>query len=125
MKFLADINITQTVISNLRKLKHDVLDIKRQDPQAEDTKIIELARAQDRIILTHDRDFEMLVSYPKHQVGVILFRLQVQNSHHFWEKLKDLTGHYQENELKKSLTIITEESIYIKPYSSKHLTPLF
>ena len=36
MRFVADTNIAQTVITNLRLLGHDVLDIKKQDPEMPD-----------------------------------------------------------------------------------------
>lgn len=116
MKFIADINITNSVIGYLRQHSHDVLDIKKIDPTISDKKIIEIAKTENRIILTHDKDFLTLTKYPKYQAGTILIRLMKQNSQHFIEKIKQLLKSKVETELIKSLTIITEESTESYPY---------
>jgi len=46
MKFLADINIPQSVISYLSLNNHDVLDFKKLNLLAKDTEIIKLAQDQ-------------------------------------------------------------------------------
>lgn len=51
MKFLADINIPQSVISYLSLNNHDILDLKKVNLLAKDTEIIKLAKEQARIIL--------------------------------------------------------------------------
>lgn len=43
MKFLADVNITQTVIKYLRNAGHDVTDIKQKNQKSSDIEIIKLA----------------------------------------------------------------------------------
>ena len=118
MKFVADvnINITPNVINLLRKSGHDVLDIKKQDPRTSDVNIIKLASKEKRIILTHDKDFLVLTHFPKYQVGTILIRLKKQTASHHWEKLQDLLNKRSEYELKKSLTLLTEESVDSHPY---------
>lgn len=110
MKFIADINVTQTVIKNLRQSGHNVLDIKTRNSKISDTGLIKLAQKEKRIIVTHDKDFENLAIISRYQVGIIAIRLKVQNAQHHWEKLKILLSNTPENELKKSLTIITEQT---------------
>ncbi len=87
MKFIADVNIASKVIRLLRQTGHDVLDIKKLDPITSDTEIIKLAREENRIILTHDKDFLGLTKFPKYQVGMIVIRLNIQNSSHHYKKL--------------------------------------
>lgn len=116
MKFIADINVTQTVIRNLKENGHDVLDIKKLNPKISDSAIIKLAQEESRIILTHDKDFESLVSFGKYQVGVIMIRLRLQLAKHHWLKLKDLLLNSTEEVLIKSLTKITEDSVTSYPY---------
>ncbi len=110
MKFAADVNIAQKVIKLLREHGHDVVDIKKQDSQSSDTNIIKLASKEKRIILTHDKDFQVLTQFPKYQVGTIVIRLKKQTASHHWEKLRDLLNENTEEQLANSLTIITEES---------------
>lgn len=110
MKFVADVNIAQKVIKLLRQNGHNVLDIKKQDPQASDINIIKLAAKEKRIILTHDKDFQVLTHFPKYQVATIVIRLKKQTASHHWKKLQDLLNVKDEDELKNSLTIVTEES---------------
>lgn len=110
MKFLADVNITQTVIKFLRQNGHDVLDIKKENLKFFDVEIIKIALKENRIILTHDKDFLALVKYPKYQVGVIAIRLKRQNAQYFCERLRNLFEDKTEEALNNSLTIITEET---------------
>ena len=110
MKFVADVNVAQSVIKLLRQNGHNVLDIKKQDSKTPDTNIIKLASKEKRIILTHDKDFLVLTHFPKYQVGTIVIRLKKQTASHHWKKLQDLLNKRSENGLKKSLTLLTEES---------------
>ena len=116
MKFVADVNIAQSVIKLLRQNGYNVLDIKKQDPKTSDTNIIKLASKEERIILTHDKDFLVLTHFPKYQVGTIVIRLKKLTASHHWKKLQDLLNKRSEDELKKSLTLLTEESADSHPY---------
>ena len=117
MKFIADINIAQTVIKNLKQNGHDVLDIKKKNPTISDIDLIKLAQKENCIILTHDKDFENLATIPKYQIGIIAIRLKIQNSRHHWLKLKEMLFNNTEDVLNKSLTIVTEESANPTPYN--------
>lgn len=75
MKFIADINIPQSLIKQLVNTNHDVLDVKKQNIQISDTEIIKLARKELRIILTRDKDFIILSQFPKYQIPIIAIRL--------------------------------------------------
>lgn len=116
MRFIADVNIAQTVITSLRKKGHNVIDLKTANRTTQDSEIIKLALQENRIVLTHDTDFLALTQYPQYQVPVILIRLRKQNANHFWEKLHDLIEQQSEELLATSLTILTEESADSYPY---------
>ena len=116
MKLVADVNVAQSVIKLLRQNGHKVLDIKTQDPKIPDTNIIKIASKEKRIILTHDKDFQVLTQFPKYQVGTVVIRLKKQTASHHWEKLQDLLKVKDEDELNNSLTIVTEESIDSYPF---------
>ncbi len=116
MRFLADVNITQTLIKFLRSKNHNVLDIKVFDQKISDVEIIKLALKEGRIILTHDKDFEVLSKYPKYHVGIIKIRLKIQNSPHFCERINFLLKQKSEKVLHGSLTILEENSNDSYPY---------
>jgi predicted nuclease of predicted toxin-antitoxin system len=116
MRFLADANITQKVIDLLHLAGHDVLDIKKLDQETPDIEIIKLALNENRIILTHDKDFLGLTKFPKYQVGMIVIRLKIQNATHHYKKLKFLLETKNGDTLISSLTILTEESAESYPY---------
>ncbi len=119
MKFIVDVNIAQVVIKFLRQANHDVIDIKKDLSRALDIEIINLASKENRIILTHDKDFLGLSRFSKYQVGMILIRLTNQKTVHHLEKLKQLLEEDTEEALIKSLTILTEDTIEHYPYQDQ------
>ena len=116
MKFLADVNIPQSVISELERNNHNVLDIKKVNLKAPDTKLIQIAIDKERIILTRDKDFIALTQFPKYQIPIIVIRPTNQTPHHILEHVNELLNNQEEEILQKSLTIIKEESADSYPY---------
>lgn len=116
MKFLVDVNIPQSVIVSLTNLGHDVLDIKEKNISAKDTEIIELAKQENRVILTRDKDFLVLTQFPKYQAPTIIIRLKNQTPRYITEKLVELLENQKEGTIKKSLTMLAEESANSYPY---------
>lgn len=75
MHFLADESCDFAVVRALRAEKHDVLAISGVHCGAEDQYVMELARREERILLTEDKDFGRLVYFAEApKVGVILLR---------------------------------------------------
>jgi predicted nuclease of predicted toxin-antitoxin system len=77
MRFLANENVTGTVIQELRQRGHDVLSVKESMRSEQDDVILARAQAEQRIVVTHDKDFGELAfrfQLPA-TCGVILFRL--------------------------------------------------
>lgn len=116
MKFLADINLPQTVIQKLQSLGHDVLDIKQESLTLKDREIIEIAKTQKRIILTRDKDFIALTQFPKHQVPTIVIRLKDQRPEQILTRLSELLANQDENILNTSLTLLKEDSADSHPF---------
>lgn len=106
MKFLADINIPQSAISYLSLNNHDILDFKKLNLLAKDIEIIKLAQAQNRIILTLDKDFIGLTQFPKYKVACIIIRLKDQTPKNIINYLDQLLRNQKSNILEKSITII-------------------
>lgn len=117
MRFLADVNIPQSVINHLIKIGHDVLDIKKQNLELKDTEIIKIARDQKRIILTRDKDFIALTQFPKYRAATLAIRLRNQNPGQIIDYLTQLLKNQEADILKSSLTIVTEESANSYPFN--------
>ena len=75
MLFLADESCDFAVVRALRGAGHDVLAVADVSPRTDDEQVLELARQEQRILLTEDKDFGRLV-YADQQAtgGVILIR---------------------------------------------------
>ena len=76
MCFLADENIARAVIERLRSDGFDVLAVAESRPAASDRDVLGLAVAEQRIVITEDRDFgEMVVRQRMAVGGIILLEL--------------------------------------------------
>src|SRR3546814_7539678 len=61
MRWLADENIPRALVTALRALGHDVLEAGECSPGAADPALLALARDQDRIQISFDRDHGDLI----------------------------------------------------------------
>lgn len=77
MRFLADENIPLATVTVLRQQGHDVVWIHTDAPGSSDQEILVRAQAEERIILTFDKDFGKLAfRYGlTANSGIILFRI--------------------------------------------------
>lgn len=116
MKFLADVNIPQSVIAHLKHTHHDILDIKIRDLSTKDIEIIKFAQLESRIVLTLDKDFIALTQFPKYKVATIVIRLKKQDPQNMIRYLDELIKNQKEGILQESLTIITEEMADSHPF---------
>ncbi len=81
MKFITDENIATSVMKRIRKEGFDVKDIKESKLFGiSDKEIIDIALNEERIIITHDKNFGNIINNPKiKHKGVIFIRLIKQN----------------------------------------------
>ena len=76
MRFLADENCDTKVVKALREAGHDVAFVLESNPGADDSKVFQLAREQNRVILTADLDFGQLSEFERElPLGIVLLRL--------------------------------------------------
>lgn len=81
MRILVDENIDVRVVRGLKEAGHDVLSVREAMPGTDDSTVLQTVVSQQRIILTHDRDFVALHrSSGSHHNGIVLLRLD-QESH--------------------------------------------
>ncbi|HEX8521020.1 MAG TPA: DUF5615 family PIN-like protein [Tepidisphaeraceae bacterium] len=57
MRLLADENIHVEIVQQLRALGHDVISALESFPGAPDQHVLQVARAQSRVLITDDKDF--------------------------------------------------------------------
>jgi predicted nuclease of predicted toxin-antitoxin system len=84
MRILANENFPGDAVDALRMQGHDVTWIRTEAPGSSDEDVLTLARAEDRIILTFDKDFGELAFHSKlaPPLGIILFRISAPSSEH-------------------------------------------
>lgn len=116
MRFLADINIPQSVITSLILHDHTVIDCKKENLKAKDVTIIERAKQEQCVILTRDKDFIALTQFPKYQVSTIVIRLKNQRPDNILRHILALIEDQNEDTLKQSLTIVTDVAANSYPY---------
>ena len=78
MRFLADENFPKSVVQALRAEGHDVLWARTNLAGAKDIYLLDLAEAEERIVLTLDKDFWQIAvqrKSPLKRSGVVLFRV--------------------------------------------------
>lgn len=76
MNFLADENVDQQIVSQLRKDGHDVLYIIEMEPGISDDEVLARANGNSALLLTADKDFgELIFRQQRISSGVILIRL--------------------------------------------------
>jgi predicted nuclease of predicted toxin-antitoxin system len=77
MRLLLDENIARAVVSALRERGHDVAWIRESSPGIDDARVLAMAQAEHRTLITFDKDFGELAF--RHGLpadcGVLLFRV--------------------------------------------------
>jgi predicted nuclease of predicted toxin-antitoxin system len=120
MRFLADENFPRPTVDFLRRLGHDVLWISSDCPGLADRVLIERAEADDRLILTLDKDFWQLTLQRRAALtrsGVILFRVHPAVP----ENLEPLVGAMlgAEREWIGHVSIISKDGIEMIPTGAR------
>jgi len=109
MKFLADVNIPLPLIKFLRTRGHSVIDTRVKYPKSKDLALIRIAKENNLIILTKDKDFLELTKYPKYKIPMIAIRLINQKTVNIVSHVEDLLNNQSEEILLKSITVINED----------------
>jgi len=78
MKFLADMGISPATADFLRGMGHDATHLREEGlERSSDAAILEKARTENRVLLTHDLDFgELIAASGAMLPSVIIFRLR-------------------------------------------------
>lgn len=115
MKFLADANIESAIIQWLRSCGYDVLWAAELSPSTPDTELVSLANCQDRVLLTHDRDFgELVFLRGSLSHGAILLRFDVALQS---DRLRLLQQHWSTIEANAhgNFVVVSERKVRLRP----------
>ena len=115
LKFLTDENISPSLVKTLRNKKYDVKDIKEEKLfGTSDTEILKLAYKENRVIITHDKDFANLLGYSliKHK-GVILLRFLNQSPRNVIKSFVPILKQLKESKIRDSLVVISDDYLKI------------
>jgi predicted nuclease of predicted toxin-antitoxin system len=115
MRLLANENVSATVIQALRQRGHDVLSAKESMRGESDSAVLQRARQEGRLVVTHDKDFGELAfrNCLPAECGILLFRLTgadpVSDNRRVLEAIEsrqDWTAHF---------AVVTDDQIRIRP----------
>lgn len=115
MHIIANENVSTTVIRELRKRGHDVVSVKESMRSAPDHAVLTRAAEEDRLVITHDKDFGTLAfrwGLPAAS-GVILFRLSGRNPDVDNQRILDVLK--QHTDWAGHFSVITDDRIRQRP----------
>lgn len=112
MKFLADQNVEEPVVAQLRSAGHEVLQLADVLPiRAIDDQILRHARDEARILLTNDKDFgELTFLRRQAAAGVVLLRMPTLGSQQKGEKLLQAIATLG-SQFAGSMVVVTEKGL--------------
>lgn len=98
MKFLVDIGVGKSVDDYLTNSGHDVKTLRKIKANMSDEDILNLAIAENRIVITMDKDFGELVFHSAfNHKGILLLRLEDMNGDEKTEVMKYILDKYSES----------------------------
>jgi predicted nuclease of predicted toxin-antitoxin system len=115
MRLVLNENVSATVIAELRQRGHDVLSVKESMRSASDEVILARAQAEQRLVVSHDKDFGELAFRTRLPAacGIVLLRLsgadRDTDNRRIVEALEsrsDWAGHF---------AVVTDSRIRIRP----------
>ena len=119
MKFLTDENIATYVVDTLRNQGFDVKDVKEEGLNGtSDRVLINIANEDDRIIITHDKNFgHLLTQLNIIHNGVIMIRCKNQHYTNAADILLKFLNSKLIDKCKNNVVILSEEQVNINSRS--------
>ena len=116
MKFIADMGISPKTVSFLRDLGYQAVHLHEEGlDRLTDTAILDKARREESILLTHDLDFgDLLAAGGEHLPSVIIFRLRNMGLGRVNVHLYHVITHYPEVLGRGVIITIAEAGVRIR-----------
>lgn len=115
MKFLADAHISTEMVKMFRDLGHDCQDSASIPHRMPDVEVLRKATAEERVVLTSDKDFGELVFV--HTIvcpGVVLLRIAIANESDRVERVRAVLPTVL-SRLPGSFVTITQSGVRARP----------
>jgi predicted nuclease of predicted toxin-antitoxin system len=115
MRFIIDESTGSGVVNYLQSQGYDAVSVVDIMPQADDIEILRYAYAENRLVITNDKDFGDLIfrSQEPHQ-GIVLLRLQDESGINRVSVISRVIAQYAEH-LPGRFTVATEKNIRFRP----------
>jgi predicted nuclease of predicted toxin-antitoxin system len=115
MRFLADAHVSVQMVTMLRDLGHDCLDSSAIPPRMQDVEVLRFAAAENRIVITSDKDFGELVFVHKIACpGVVLIRIALADEKDRVERVRSVLPLVL-SRLPRSFITITAGTVRARP----------
>jgi predicted nuclease of predicted toxin-antitoxin system len=116
MRFLLDMGLARSTAIFLRSQGHEAVHLREEGLQRlADPQIINKARTEGRIIVTHDLDFGRLVALSQSQLpSVITLRLDNMRPAQVNHYLTEVLTHFAESLVQGALVSVNERAIRVR-----------
>ena len=116
MNFLADMGISPRIVEELRKKGHDAIHLAEQGLyRMPDGDILQKARLESRVLLTHDLDFgELLAASGEDLPSVIIFRLKDMRPANVSRHIVSILNKQSDALIKGAVLSVTEQKVRIR-----------
>jgi predicted nuclease of predicted toxin-antitoxin system len=116
MKFLLDMGLARSTAIFLRSQGYEAVHLREEGLQRlDDAQIVNKARAEDRIIITHDLDFGRLVALSQSQFpSVITLRLDNMQPAQVNHYLTEVLTHFTASLAQGALVSVNERAIRVR-----------
>lgn len=117
MRFKLDENLPQALAEMLRSAGHDATTVREEGiGGTDDPHVLDIARSEDRIVVTFDLDFADIRQYPAGtHAGLVVFRLRDQRWAALEGPARQVVGSGVLARLCRGLAIVDEARIRIRP----------
>lgn len=115
MRFLADENFPGVAYRRLSELGHDVAWVELDAAGSADDEVLQRSRAEDRVLLTFDKDFGDLVFARGRDgsAGVVLFRLSMESPEQACRLLVEILE--SRDDWAGNFSVVDERRVRIRP----------
>ncbi len=114
MKFLADVNIEKPIVDELKRIGYNIIWVADVDKYLDDISIFKIARKENRILLTNDKDFGEIVFRQKLiPTGIVLFRIKGQDVREKVKLLRKLLAAHSDKIVKHFVVVAKDKFRFI------------
>lgn len=115
MRVLANENVSSTVIQGLRAAGHDVVAVKEWLPGADDEAVLRRSQSEERVLLTHDRDFGELAYRRLLPAGCGIVFLRLSGADRDSDNRRALSVLSSRDDWEGHFSVVTHDRVRVRP----------